>query len=352
MDISTELAKFRQDFDSSLAAELQTFAAEINAISSTTITTDLLAALTAVADGGKRIRPFLVTSMYQAYDGAPSEAMVRQVAVSIELFHLFCLIHDDVIDQATLRHGVPTIHEAVWQRRYRGKQKASRHVAESQAILIGDVLFNYVYQSFIAAVHAETTATSLLRHFGTMVREVCVGQIIDVDVVTQEVVTAAELLEKNTLKTAYYSFVRPLQLGVLLTGKTTDLRRLEDIGARLGMLYQLQDDLLDVTATTENIGKEAYRDIIQGQPTFISLYLATNHRAAYETVQSYKDTELTTHDELHLRELFEATDVKIHMETLIQKEVDAITELLPTLENSRSREFLAVLLTYLLERKK
>ncbi len=350
--INSELTAFRERIDQALQSQLDNLEKEISFIAKTAIHEPAFHSLRQVSAGGKRMRPFLVSKMYELCADTKSFETLETICVAVELFHIFCLIHDDVIDKADLRHNAKTIHTELLDQRYRKRGVEGAHLANSQAILIGDVLFNTVYQLFSESIVSSANQSQLLKHFSMMVQEVCVGQIIDVDLMHDDQPEPRELVTKNRLKTAYYSIVRPLQLGVLLTGQETDLDTLEKIGVEIGMMYQLQDDLLDISAASETSGKTRYTDIVQGQPTFISMYIKESYPDIYIELGRYRGTSLSNEDLIALGKLFAGTDVVGHIESKITDHVSATATHIANLQNADVREFLTEMIAYLSKRKK
>mgnify|MGYP001582859899 CR=1 FL=1 len=188
--------------------------------------------------GGKRLRPCLVTLGYRATEGEDEEKCLR-VAIGYELFHFFALVHDDIIDHAKERHSVSTIHHLF---------------GESQAILVGDILLPWALE--------QLELSSIKTLVRKMMDEVLIGQILDVRLMEKkkDEITKEELLEVMRLKTASYSFIRPLQIGAKLSRRSLEFEKFaQEFGEALGIAFQLQDDWLD---------KE--EDKREGKPTFFT----------------------------------------------------------------------------------
>ncbi len=222
--------------------------------------------------GGKRARPFLAYSMYKI-SGGKSEEIGMRIAVGIELFHMFCLIHDDITDRGKVRHGEQTLHEFAYAHMKKEKRRGDlMHVAESQAMLAGDLVYSWAYER-IAGLRgvSEDTHREALGVFIDAMQDVVAGQMIDVDITTREEVPLALLTKKMELKTASYTFVRPLELGAVLAGASKEVRAFcHNFGMAAGVAFQLQDDLLDIIGTQKQLGKMPLGDIREGQHTPIS----------------------------------------------------------------------------------
>lgn len=218
---------------------------------------------TIVLAGGKRIRPYLAYLMYKTLGGEEEE--VLKLLVFLEIFHSFCLIHDDIMDKANLRHGVRT---------------ANSYIGNSQAILLGDLLFSWAQeivdsnQDFSSQILQE-----IKKIIHEMTDEVCIGQMLDVDITTRKNVSKELIDEKTSLKTAGYSFVKPLLIGATLTGKSTNEIETfcKDFGKALGFAFQIQDDLLDITSSDKQLGKTTSSDKSQNQHTYFTYFPSMEH---------------------------------------------------------------------------
>lgn len=200
--------------------------------------------------GGKRLRPLLTLLSYQL-SGKDASAQTRR-ALAVEVFHNFTLMHDDIMDQAPLRRGMPTVHEK-WN--------------ETVAILSGDTMLVKAYD-LLLDIDPEILPMVLQRFNQTAV-EVCEGQQIDMDFETQEAVTETEYLEMIRLKTAVLLGFS-MEYGGLLAGfNATAIKTLYNIGEKMGVGFQLMDDLLDVYADQAKFGKQVGGDIISNKKTYL-----------------------------------------------------------------------------------
>ncbi|MBC6425278.1 MAG: polyprenyl synthetase family protein [Ekhidna sp.] len=202
--------------------------------------------------GGKRLRPILVLLGYNlAKDGYES---VLRPAVSVELFHNFTLMHDDIMDEALLRRGQPTVHKK-WN--------------QTVAILSGDTMMVKAYELMLDT--PEDRLAEALRKFNKCAVEVCEGQQFDMNFEEYETVTEAQYIEMIRLKTAAllgYS----LEYGGILAGMgEPQLRKLNSVGEQAGIGFQLMDDLLDVYADKAKFGKQVGGDIASNKKTYLLL---------------------------------------------------------------------------------
>ena len=213
-----------------------------------------------VVGGGKRIRPYIAYLMYVAMGGR-EEKKALEFFVSLELFHNFALIHDDIMDKGSVRHDVQTIHEYVKEKLQEEKRIGDlNHIGNSQAILLGDLLLAWAFSVFDEVNFNKDKLRSAKIFFNKMANDVILGQIIDIDITTRSDIPKELIDKKDKLKTASYTFIRPLQIGAALINvdKSTE-QFCEELGLNLGLAFQIQDDLLDAENTQTK--KEAIKKI-------------------------------------------------------------------------------------------
>ncbi len=228
-----------------------------------------------LAEHGKRVRPYVAALAFEAAGGElttqPWEAWV-----GIELIHLFALIHDDVIDQGKMRHTVETVQTFV-QRRLQEQERSGNHVriADSEALLAGDMVYTWALKHLIGALQTNKKHVQAMQILFELMQEVIAGQTLDVDLTTRRAEPYALIEQKMLLKTARYTFTRPLQLGAVLSGTATEafLQFCQDFGDQLGLAFQLQDDWFDLIATEQRTGKSGCRDLEEAQQTFFTCFV-------------------------------------------------------------------------------
>lgn len=204
-----------------------------------------------LAGGGKRLRPFLALTAYER-QGAKEFERLLPLLYALEFYHLFALIHDDIIDQATTRHDVPCLHH---------------HFNRNQAILAGDLCLTWAYE----ALHSGHYEDSILTTFSHLAQETMAGQMLDVALATVEIPTEKLAQEIIEYKTARYTFIYPLMLGAFLAEDHTLVSHYVTIGRLLGHVFQRLDDLADLLWEAPQLGKEPGTDIRQGLPTSVWL---------------------------------------------------------------------------------
>ena len=200
--------------------------------------------------GGKRIRPVLMLLAYQLYKDAPE--CIMQQAIGLETYHNFTLLHDDVMDQADLRRGHPTVHKK-WN--------------DNQAILSGDTMLLQAFQRMLQC--DARVLSEVMQLFVTTTLEIDEGQQFDVEFEDREDVTEDEYIEMIRLKTSVL-LACALKMGGLLAGASADDQAaLYRLGEKIGLAFQLQDDLLDVYGDTKVFGKNIGGDIVSNKKTYM-----------------------------------------------------------------------------------
>ncbi len=205
-----------------------------------------------LALGGKRVRPLLTLIAADFFHKDISSCL--PAATSIELFHNFSLIHDDIMDNAPLRRNKQTVHEK-WN--------------TNVAILSGDVLMVKAYQELAKA--DKEIAVELQTVFSKMAVEVCEGQQLDMDFETKNNVSIDEYINMIRLKTAVLLGCS-LQMGAICANASQkDCALLYQTGEKLGIAFQLTDDYLDVFGNPDQVGKQVGGDIISNKKTWLLL---------------------------------------------------------------------------------
>ncbi|WP_299097208.1 polyprenyl synthetase family protein [uncultured Winogradskyella sp.] len=204
--------------------------------------------------GGKRLRPVLTLMTSEVFDGSATEAM--NAALSVEVFHNFSLIHDDIMDDAPLRRGKETVHEK-WDL--------------NTGILSGDAMLILAYQLF--ENYEPQIFRALAKLFSKTALEVCEGQQYDIDFETRNDVSIAEYLKMIEYKTAVLVGAAMKMGAIVAKASEEDQNLIYDFGRFLGVAFQLQDDYLDAFGNPETFGKQVGGDILENKKTY--LYLKT-----------------------------------------------------------------------------
>ena len=262
---------------------------------------------TLTLSGGKRIRPYIAYVMYTACGGKDTENAIK-LFLSFEIFHMFALMHDDIMDKQDKRHGVDTIHAYVLEKLAEEKRTGDiENAAKAQGILLGSLFFSWAMEIFLDNKSFDLENIKKAHdYFYKMVDEVCLGQIMDIDTTTRIKVDENLIEEKTRLKTSRYTFVRPMQIGAHLANPNNNLDEYCDkLGTTLGITFQMQDDLLDIVGDTKVLEKNILRDISDNQHTFFTNYVFINGlEEQKEKLSKYLGKELNDNEQKEVIEIF------------------------------------------------
>lgn len=216
--------------------------------------------------GGKRIRPVMCLMGNELFDEINPEAY--HVAAAIELFHNFTLIHDDIMDNASLRRGMETIHEKY---------------GNNTALLAGDIMVIAAYERLSKI--SPAVLSTILKLFNRTAKEVCEGQQLDMDFEKKESIVLEEYIKMIELKTSVL-LAASLQMGAIMgIAGQGNQEHVYEFGKNLGIAFQIQDDYLDAFGNPDKIGKERGGDIKQNKKTFLLIH-------AMESCKPQQRTEL------------------------------------------------------------
>jgi len=218
--------------------------------------------------GGKRFRPLMCHYGWQAAGGYGDTTAVTHVAASLELFHAFALIQDDVMDNSDTRRGAPTAHRTIAA--HHAAHPSAEHVGASTAILLGDLALGWSYDLVHAAGLEPDVDAAVWSLLDLMRTETLTGQYLDLLATGNPDGRVEDALTICRYKTAKYTVERPLQLGAVVAGAGADvLDACTAYGIPLGIAFQLRDDLLGVFGDPDRTGKPVLDDLRDGKPTVL-----------------------------------------------------------------------------------
>jgi geranylgeranyl diphosphate synthase type II len=205
------------------------------------------------SSGGKRLRPILTLTACDLFEGDFKKAL--PAALAVEIFHNFSLVHDDIMDKATLRRGEPTVHVKY---------------DTNTGILSGDVMLILAYK-YLCKTEDKSLIPRLIDLFNETAELVCEGQQYDMEFETSNQVSITQYLKMIELKTA--ALLRgSLQLGAVIGGASLEeFNHLAEFGRLIGIAFQLQDDFLDSFGDNQKVGKKPGGDILQNKKTWMIL---------------------------------------------------------------------------------
>lgn len=274
--------------------------------------------------GGKRIRPVLLLATAAAYNLAPERAVAP--ALGIEFFHNFTLLHDDVMDNADVRRGRPTVH---------------RRWGNSTAILSGDAMLTMATQ-FIGRCSAPLLP-GVLYLFNRTAMEIYEGQQYDMDFERVSDVAPEEYLEMIRLKTAVL-LAASCHIGALIAGASdADQKAMSAYAENLGMAFQLRDDYLDTYGDPALFGKEIGGDIINEKKTYLWIMA---RRADAKTLDAILRAKPSDHIKVEqVRALYDRLGIPQATCGLIDRYIQAAVDALPESLPVQARTFFTELAT-------
>lgn len=252
-----------------------------------------------VRAGGKRLRPILMEETYHMFGG--SSAVIEPFMAAIEMIHTYSLVHDDLpaMDNDEYRRGKKTTH-AVY--------------GEAMGILAGDALLNLAYETAAKAFDMEVADARVARAFTVLAKKAGVygmvgGQAVDVESEKSDdcPITREKLDFIYRLKTGAL-IESSMMIGAILAGASSDeVSRVEQIAAKLGLAFQIQDDVLDVTSTLEVLGKPVGSDEKNNKATYVTFEGLDKAVSDVERISKEAEEQLDDlgYDDAFLKELFE-----------------------------------------------
>ena len=212
-----------------------------------------------IVNGGKRLRPFMVIKSCQILGGKTSNAMAA--ASAVEMVHNFTLVHDDIMDNDEMRHGVPTVH---------------KKFGMSVAILAGDVLFSKAYQIISNSKLSPSATNQITSRLAKACVEVCEGQIFDIKMAEEKrIPTQSEYIKMIGKKTAALFDVSCAMGAICATNKLQDISNLSSFGKNLGIAFQITDDLIGVMGDPKITKKPVGNDLREGKKS-LPILMAIN----------------------------------------------------------------------------
>lgn len=298
--------------------------------------------------GGKRMRPYLTMLGYGEYD-----ERVVPVAVAQELLHIAMLVHDDIIDEDTVRHGKVNITgEYLETYRPHLSQSQVRHFADSAALLAGDALISEAYQCITRSELPLPVISLLHKQLGQAIFEVIGGELLDVEAgFIQD--TPYDPFAIYYYKTASYSVIGPLLAGAIAAeANQQTLDTFSAFGATAGIAFQLQDDLLGLYGDPDLTGKSIVSDLREAKAT----YLVDEHRKHADQPMMERFERLFGNQEVSDEELEALKDdmrdsgAKQTVEQLIRSKYEEAITTLHTLPESPQRHEITQLTQKLMSR--
>ena len=252
------LPDFKTHFDNYLHDRLEKKLISVQSLFPDQKTFQLLTYLNSYVDHGKRFRPYMVYLWYSLYGGEDIEYITKVGLVS-EIIHIFALIHDDICDQGTMRHGIPTYHKHL------AEKYENPYIWDVQAMLVWDLVYTRALQEaceLLSGTHAHTIVLDLIN-------EVVIGQMLDIDYsATSTLRSSQDIAHKDHLKSGQYTFQKPMMIWASLAW-VQDFTDIESLGKNIWIAFQMRDDVLDRIPNNE--GKTKMSDIQEWNQTAVML---------------------------------------------------------------------------------
>jgi geranylgeranyl diphosphate synthase, type II len=289
-----------------------------------------------LSSGGKRVRPILTLAACNMYKETIDQAIYP--ALAVEVFHNFTLVHDDIMDKASIRRGKETVHEK-WN--------------TNVGILAGDAMMILAYK--LLNKTDKQYIVPIMDVFNEFSLGVCEGQQFDMDFEKAKYVTQDEYSKMIELKTAVL-LKGALQIGAIIgDAKDSEVIEIGKFGINLGMAFQLQDDLLDAYSDSKIFGKKLGGDIIENKKTILTV-IAFNRAqgASLENLKNlYSSAEIDEDVKIaEVLKIFNEINVKEAVELLISNYYTKAIESLEKIDISPSRkEVLSILAQRIMARK-
>lgn len=270
--------------------------------------------------GGKRLRPVLLMLTYSLFADDYQRAL--PAAAAIEVFHNFTLLHDDIMDNALLRRGKPSVY-AKW--------------GKNVAILSGDAMMIEAYR--LLGRTQTDNLSPILSVFSQTALEVCEGQQYDMDFETKQKVSVVEYMRMIELKTSVL-LAGAVVIGAMLGGASEeDCKALRRFAIELGLAFQLQDDLLD-SYGDERLGKAIGGDILEGKKTYLMITAMSRADEEQREVlrSTHLDPKLSDQEKIdRIKTLYNALDVPHLTEQQIAVRFERALAQLDTLQVDSAR---------------
>lgn len=307
-------------------------------------------------NGGKRIRGALAIAGYKMFGGT-DDAIIVKAAAALEMLNTYILIVDDIQDRSETRRGGKTAH--IQLRDFHASQRLkgdSLHFGEATAMNSFLVAQHYAANIITALPVAAEVKIKALQNINKCFIVTAHGQTMDLFVEANGSTSEADVNNILEWKTAYYTFINPLQLGAILAGASDgEMEHLADYGLHAGRTFQLTDDIIGIFGDESITGKSCLDDIKEGKRTLLVIKaLATaNSSDAYFLESCLGNQSLTMHDFERCQQILHSTGAlqyaKDEAASSAQKAVAIVEE--QSAWNADSKKFLIDLTNYLLVRK-
>ncbi|HRS02088.1 MAG TPA: polyprenyl synthetase family protein, partial [Bacteroidota bacterium] len=286
--------------------------------------------------GGKRLRPLLTMASVKLVGGSPIDAL--KPAVAVELLHNFSLIHDDIMDNAPIRRNKQTIHTK-WN--------------NSIGILSGDLLLAISFKKGIEDFD-EHISNLIMESMINALLEICEGQGYDLDYETRQDLSIEDYLRMIDKKTAKLIENAMLIGGYVGKANESQLNLLRQIGNNIGLGFQIQDDLLDLSAATPKFGKMCGQDLKEGKKTYLFFIakMQITDKSSLELLDKFLINKGLSEEDIPIMiEIFRNNGVFDIAKNMINEYYNKTLDLLSNFPDNEGKEFLEQLIRNIFERE-
>lgn len=305
---------------------------------------------------GKRLRPILAILGYQIAGGTDINKIIN-ASISLEIFHNYLLIHDDIMDRDDFRHGglnvsgvytkqlskIMPVHEA-------------KHHAMSFAINAGDILSGLCYESLIESGFEPQPILQTISLLSSTTFTVASGQQLDIIASFNKSLSLEKLISIAKLKTADYSIIMPLQFGAILAGTDSEkLTAMQKYGESVGIAFQLTDDVLGMFGEKKTTGKPDISDLREGKQTVLMYYGMKFASVEDKNILkgAFGNQSADLKDLKNVRTILEHSGAKAKVTLMAQEYIDSAKSCIPTVTSNQEHiEILHEFAEYCVNRKK
>ena len=305
--------------------------------------------------GGKRLRPALMYYTYSAFS-TKNLNEIKRVSIYLELIQSFLLIHDDIMDRASLRRDGKTIHKIFEEYSKENKYMDDIHFGNTMGILNGDLACLFAYEIINNSNLDSKSKSKLSTLVSKEISEVIFGQIQDVLLTYKKEYSQEDILDVHRYKTAVYTFRLPVISGAMLAGVDKKLiKNLQDYSIASGIAFQIRDDILGVFGDDKKVGKGTISDISEGKKTLLVSHAYANSNKKQKIIldEALGNINLTNEQAESFRKVVKETgslDYSIkECENYVKKAKSSLNKVGKS--SNPGIEFLSSITDYLLERE-
>ncbi len=301
--------------------------------------------------GGKRIRAILMIVGYKMMGGKNDE--IIKASSSLELIQSYLLIHDDIMDESDLRRGKDTVHK-IYEKKHLKNGFGGRPIrfGESMAIIAGDLANAYAMEILSSSDFPAELKVKAIHKLNEIIEYTGYGQIIDIYSGALDEFKEEDLILLHKYKTARYTIEGPLALGIILAGKEPE--GIENYAIPVGIAFQLQDDILGLFGSEEEIGKPVTSDLAEGKKTLLIIKALENaSNEDRKIIMQALGNPAVTYEQLEkVREIVRRTGSLDYSKNLAKKMVEEAKDYLKGIEveDEEMRDFLLWLADYMISR--